>query len=74
MRLDLRPIGYVIGILLTLLGVTMLVPMAVDFSEGRGFVGVFAESALITILTGVFLQLHAQTERPKALIFKKLSF
>ena len=51
MRLDLRPIGYVIGILLTLLGVTMLVPMAVDFSEGRGFVGLFAESALITILT-----------------------
>ena len=35
MRLDLRPIGYVIGILLTLLGVTMLVPMAVDFQRAR---------------------------------------
>ena len=55
MQIDLRPIGYVIGILLTLLGITMLIPMAVDLSEGRGFIGVFAESALITILTGSFL-------------------
>ena len=36
--------------------------------------GVFAESALITILTGSFLAIAAQTERLKALIFKKLSF
>ena len=71
MRLDLRPIGYVIGILLTLLGVTMLVPMAVDFSEGRGFVGVFAESALITILTGSFLAIACSNGKAEGLDIQK---
>ena len=64
MRLDLRPIGYVIGILLTL-GYYYVDADGHDFSEGRGFVGIFAESALITILTGSFLQSHAQTENLK---------
>ena len=71
MRLDLRPIGYVIGILLTLLGITMLIPMVIDFSEGRGFVGVFAESALITILTGSFLAIACSNGKSEGLDIQK---
>lgn len=49
---DLRPVGYVIGLLTTVLGATMLLPMGVDLAEGRGEWPVFMESAVITILFG----------------------
>ncbi|MDG0990795.1 MAG: TrkH family potassium uptake protein [Yoonia sp.] len=50
--LDLRPVGYVIGLLVASLGVTMLVPLAIDLYAGNGHWPVFFESAIITILTG----------------------
>ncbi|WP_299373519.1 TrkH family potassium uptake protein [uncultured Tateyamaria sp.] len=50
--IDLRPVGYVIGLLVAVLGIAMLLPLLVDLAEGRGHWPVFAESALITILTG----------------------
>ena len=50
--LDLRPVGYVIGLLVAALGITMLGPMAVDLLEGNDHWFVFFESAVITILTG----------------------
>lgn len=49
---DLRPVGYVIGLLTATLGLTMLLPMSVDLAEGRGHWPVFLESALITVLFG----------------------
>lgn len=49
---DLRPVGYVIGLLVAALGVTMIPPMLVDLAEGRGHWPVFAECALLTFLTG----------------------
>ena len=55
--LDLRPVGYVIGLLVAVLGVTMLLPMLADLAEGRGHWPAFAESAVITILIGVLLAL-----------------
>jgi len=55
--LDLRPIGYVIGLLVAVLGATMLLPMLVDLAEGRGHWPAFAESAVITILIGGLLAL-----------------
>ncbi len=55
--MDLRPVGYVIGLLVALLGVTMLLPMLADLAEGRGEWHVFLESAVITILTGSVLAL-----------------
>ncbi len=53
--MDLRPVGYVIGLLVAILGVTMLLPMLADIIEGRGEWNVFFESGVITILTGVVL-------------------
>ena len=49
---DLRPVAYVIGLLVACLGATMLVPFLVDVAEGRGEWPVFLESAVITILAG----------------------
>lgn len=49
---DIRPVTYVIGLLVTILGATMFLPMLVDIAEGRGHWPVFLESALITIMSG----------------------
>ncbi|MFQ1699814.1 TrkH family potassium uptake protein [Loktanella agnita] len=55
--LDLRPAGYVIGLLVASLGLTMLGPLAVDLLAGNPHWFVFFESATITILTGVLMAL-----------------
>ena len=54
---DLRPVGYVIGLLVAVLGASMLLPLAVDLIEGNGHWPVFAESALITVLCGALMAL-----------------
>jgi trk system potassium uptake protein TrkH len=54
---DLRPVGYVIGLLGTALGVTMAVPMAVDLAAGDGHWRIFLQSAVITVLAGGMLAL-----------------
>lgn len=50
--IDLRPVGYVIGLMVTALGLAMFLPMMVDIAEGRGHWPVFAESAILTVLVG----------------------
>ncbi|WP_299923846.1 TrkH family potassium uptake protein [uncultured Pelagimonas sp.] len=54
---DIRPVAYVIGLLVACLGATMFLPMLVDLAEGRGQWPVFLESALITIVTGGLIAL-----------------
>lgn len=54
---DLRPVGYVIGLLVCVLGFAMLLPLLVDIGEGLGHWPVFAQSALITILSGAVMSL-----------------
>ncbi|MCP3969865.1 MAG: TrkH family potassium uptake protein [Rhodobacteraceae bacterium] len=49
---DLRPVGYVTGLLVAALGAAMLLPMVVDMFYGNGHWPVFLESALITAVTG----------------------
>lgn len=55
--IDLRPVGYVIGLLVVALGLTMLLPLIVDLAEGRGHWPVFAISAILTFLTGSLVAL-----------------
>ena len=50
--IDLRPVGYVIGLMVTALGLAMFLPMMVDIAEGRGHWSVFAESGILTVLIG----------------------
>ncbi|MBO6626188.1 MAG: TrkH family potassium uptake protein, partial [Roseicyclus sp.] len=54
---DLRPVGYVLGLLVSVLGATMLLPLGVDLYMRNGHWQSFAEAALITIVIGVFLTL-----------------
>ncbi|MDR9426537.1 MAG: TrkH family potassium uptake protein [Salibaculum sp.] len=50
--LDLRPVGYVIGLLVAALGVTMLAPLLADLVGGTGAPLAFLESGLLTIAIG----------------------
>lgn len=52
MKLDLRPIGYVIGWLVVCLAGTMVFPLAADLIAGNGHWPVFLESAIIALIAG----------------------
>ncbi len=55
--MDLRPVGYVIGLLVAVLGIAMLLPMLVDLAEARGHWMAFAQSATITIVLGAIISI-----------------
>ncbi|MEM6728620.1 MAG: TrkH family potassium uptake protein [Pseudomonadota bacterium] len=55
--IDARPVSYVIALLVAALGVTMLIPAAVDLFYGNGHAGVFLQSAAVTFLIGLFVAL-----------------
>ncbi|WP_420003380.1 TrkH family potassium uptake protein [Arenibacterium sp. LLYu02] len=55
--LDLRPVGYVIGLLVAILGGTMVFPLLLELYDGKGEWPVFLESALICLLVGGLLAL-----------------
>ena len=54
---DLRPVGYVTGLLVGFLGLAMLLPMLVDIVEGRGHWVAFLESAILSTLIGGLMAL-----------------
>ena len=54
---DLRPVGYVIGLLVASLGVTMVVPMLADLGAGNDHAGAFLEAMIVTVLTGGLIAL-----------------
>jgi trk system potassium uptake protein TrkH len=55
--LDLRPVGYVIGLLVASLGITMIGPLLVDLAAGNGHWFVFLESMIVTIVIGGLIAL-----------------
>lgn len=57
---DVRPVGYVIGLLVACLGLTMLAPMLADMGAGNGHWPVFLESAIISVLVGGLVALACQ--------------
>ncbi|KAJ54208.1 potassium transporter TrkH [Actibacterium mucosum KCTC 23349] len=57
--IDLRPVGYVIGLLVAVLGSTMLIPLAVDLWTGNDNWFVFLEGAILTVLTGALLAMSS---------------
>lgn len=54
---DLRPVGYIIGLLTAVLGLAMLLPMAVDFAAGDGNGWNFLTCAAVTALSGALVAL-----------------
>ncbi|SEQ29035.1 TrkH family potassium uptake protein [Thalassovita taeanensis] len=71
---DLRPVGYVIGLLVAALGLTMLPPMMVDVAEGRAHWRVFAESAMLTFVTGGLIALACQNGTREGLSIQQTFF
>ena len=57
---DVRPVGYLVGLMVLAVGATMLLPLAVDLVEGRGHWPVFAESMIFTCLTGGLVALSCR--------------
>ncbi|WP_282181437.1 TrkH family potassium uptake protein [Aliiroseovarius marinus] len=50
--LDLRPVIYVIGLLVAVLGATMLIPVVIDLADNNPDWQVFLQSAVVTMLIG----------------------
>lgn len=65
--MDLRPVGYVVGLLVIALGLTMILPMLVDIAEARGHWDVFAQAAIITVLTGALVTLTCRVANREGL-------
>ena len=55
--LDIRPVGYVIGLLVAALGVTMTFPLLFDLVQGNGHWPAFLQSAIITVTVGTLMAL-----------------
>jgi len=71
---DLRPAGYVIGMLVMVLGVTMVVPMGLDWLDGSLNWVAFALSAFATILIGGAVSLSCQTTAKEGLNIQQTFF
>ena len=62
MRLDLRPIYFIIGLLLLTLSIGMLLPAAVDLAEGNPDWQVFMLSSAVTTFVGAALVLAGRNK------------
>ena len=69
---DMRPVGYVIGLLVAALGVTMFAPLLADLVAGNGHWPVFLESAVITVLVGGLVALACQTGVSEGLTIRQM--
>lgn len=69
--IDLRPVGYIIGLLVGVLGLTMLVPFAVDYLYGNPDAKNFALSAMITVVAGGSMALATANASLKALTIQQ---
>ncbi|MBC7138649.1 MAG: TrkH family potassium uptake protein [Defluviimonas sp.] len=65
--IELRPVGYVIGLLIATLGAVMLIPMAVDLARDDPHWFAFLESAIVTGAAGGFLALACRNSLGRAL-------
>ena len=59
---DIRPVGYVIGLLVAALGAAMLLPLGLDLLMRNGHWPVFLESSLVTMLIGAVIFFQAGNE------------
>lgn len=69
--LDLRPVGYVIGLLTTALGAAMLVPLAVDALSGDPHWMVFLECAVVTMAAGGLVALACRNSMGRGLTLQQ---
>ena len=58
---DLRPVGYVIGLMVAALGLTMSGPLVADWVSGNGQWPVFLTAGVITVMVGGLTSLACVT-------------
>ncbi len=68
---DPRPVGYVIGLLVFVLGLTMLVPMALDMYLRNHHWQAFFDSAVLTSLAGALVALACANGNAKRLTIQQ---
>jgi trk system potassium uptake protein TrkH len=68
---DLRPVGYIIGLLTAVLGLAMLLPMAVDWAAGDPNWLSFLASAVLTTLAGAMVALACGSGRARGLTLRQ---
>lgn len=69
--LDLRPVIYVIGLLVAVLGATMLIPVVIDLADNNPDWKVFLQSAFVTMLIGGSMALSTANGVGKGLTIQK---
>lgn len=65
--LDLRPVGYVIGLLTATLGALMLFPMLIDLAAGNENWRAFLHAGAITFVSGLFVALACANAKGRGL-------
>jgi trk system potassium uptake protein TrkH len=65
--IDFRPVGYILGWLLLVLGLLMILPMLLDLVDGSINAEAFALSAVLTILAGAAVALACASRRTRNL-------
>ena len=71
---DLRPVFYVVGVVVTAFGFVMLVPMLVDLILRNGEAGTFAISAFLTVVIGLCLTIANRNAVGEGLTIKQTYF
>lgn len=69
--IELRPIGYVIGLLVCALGVMMAVPMLVDLAHGQAHWRVFLQAGVITAGAGGLMALACRNGLGRAMTLRQ---
>lgn len=64
---DLRPVGYVIGLIIAVLGATMVLPFIVDYVLATGNAQAFAEAAIICVVAGGLTAIACQNHAGQSL-------
>src|SRR6056297_2557940 len=68
---DVRPVGYLVGLMVTAMGATLALPLLVDIAEGRGHWPVFAESMIVTCMIGALVALACRNSVGKGLTIQQ---
>jgi trk system potassium uptake protein TrkH len=68
---DLRPVGYIIGLLTAVLGLAMLLPMGVDWAAGDPNWWSFLAASVLTCLSGAMVALACGSGRAEGLTLRQ---
>ncbi|MCB2135369.1 MAG: TrkH family potassium uptake protein [Rhodobacteraceae bacterium] len=68
---DLRPVGYVIGLVIAVFGLTMTIPMLTDLFLGDANGYAFAEASILTTLSGAVTALSCQNHKSRSMTVRQ---